>query len=333
MICSTRRTILLAAAAATVILPATLSGPASAAAGTLDQSQLQTGGTATLEKSYPLAQTFTAGRTGELDRVDLLLVVFSGTEPLTLSLRTVAQVGGPPTDTVLAQTVIPAAQVVEQPGTTTARFSAPAQVTAGQQYALVLTTDHEPPDPTQISWRMAPGAPYSGGSGFTTPPASSWTAAGWDAAFATYVAGDDDADGYFADDCDDTDPDVNPGTRERWNQVDDDCDGIVDEGLSTSSAPRIGDASSGAVGGAVNATARWNRPVTNGGIPITGYKVEAQKLNAAGAVVARVTRNAAPSARSLVVRLDRGRYKFRVAAVNDAGQSLWSARSAAVKAR
>ena len=32
-------------------------------------------------------------------------------------------------------------------------------------------------------------------------------------------------------DCDDTDPDVNPNaTEDRWNGIDDDCDGEIDEG-------------------------------------------------------------------------------------------------------
>jgi hypothetical protein len=41
---------------------------------------------------------------------------------------------------------------------------------------------------------------------------------------------DDDGDGFTADvDCDDTDPDVNPGATERCDEgeVDEDCDGLV----------------------------------------------------------------------------------------------------------
>lgn len=98
-------------------------------------------------------------------------------------------------------------------------------------------------------------------------------------------------------------------------------------------APAIGQASSGALGGAVNATARWNAPSNDGGSPITAYKVQAQKLNASGAVVARVTKSAGAAARSLVVSLTKGRYKFRVAAVNAKGRSAWSANSNIVRAR
>ena len=40
---------------------------------------------------------------------------------------------------------------------------------------------------------------------------------------------DADGDGYTTDDCDDTDPNVNPGTVETCNGIDDDCDGTVDD--------------------------------------------------------------------------------------------------------
>ncbi len=41
---------------------------------------------------------------------------------------------------------------------------------------------------------------------------------------------DADGDGYSdAEDCDDTDPEVNPGAQERCNGVDDDCDDSIDE--------------------------------------------------------------------------------------------------------
>ncbi len=44
---------------------------------------------------------------------------------------------------------------------------------------------------------------------------------------------DADADGWFEDeDCDDLDPDVNPGEEEVCNEIDDDCDELVDEGVA-----------------------------------------------------------------------------------------------------
>lgn len=47
---------------------------------------------------------------------------------------------------------------------------------------------------------------------------------------------DADGDGFFAElDCDDTDPLVFPGAEELCNEIDDNCDGQVDDGLPTTS--------------------------------------------------------------------------------------------------
>lgn len=49
-----------------------------------------------------------------------------------------------------------------------------------------------------------------------------------------------DGDGTDADsDCDDRDPDVFPGAPEAWNEVDDDCDGVVDADGSWSGSMQL----------------------------------------------------------------------------------------------
>jgi hypothetical protein len=97
-------------------------------------------------------------------------------------------------------------------------------------------------------------------------------------------------------------------------------------------APRIGRASPGRPGGRVTATARWSA-ARSGGAPVTAYKVVALRIGRTGAVVRRTGFTAAATARSKVVRLPRGRYRFTVAAANRVGTGRASARSGLVTAR
>jgi hypothetical protein len=98
---NTRRLLSLALAAATVATFLTTAAPAGAA-GALDQSQTGTSaGTECLCEPFSrLAQTFTAGVTGNLDRVDLVLVRLRSPGNLTVEVRAVS--GGVPSNTVLS---------------------------------------------------------------------------------------------------------------------------------------------------------------------------------------------------------------------------------------
>ncbi|MBO9523983.1 MAG: hypothetical protein J7518_20805 [Nocardioidaceae bacterium] len=100
------------------------------------------------------------------------------------------------------------------------------------------------------------------------------------------------------------------------------------------SAPRTRRASAGARGGAVTAIARWAAPASNGGAAIRGYRVRAFRVDSHGRVVRGYTSALRPaSARSLVWRLPKGRYRFRVLAINRVGSSRLSTYSAIVTAR
>jgi hypothetical protein len=100
-------------------------------------------------------------------------------------------------------------------------------------------------------------------------------------------------------------------------------------------APVIGPASSGVAGGAITATARWISPSNTGGSVITGYRVRALRLSAAGAVLATTTSATQPAAAStLSMTLPvAGDYRFTVEAINAVGGGAQSARSNLVAAR
>ncbi len=101
------------------------------------------------------------------------------------------------------------------------------------------------------------------------------------------------------------------------------------------SAPRIGTPSSGVIGGAITAVARWYAPTSTGGAPITKYRVFARRLNSSGRVVATYSSALqGASVRKLSVRLPtRARYKFQVVAWNRVGISPYSGSSKIVNAR
>jgi hypothetical protein len=136
-----RLTILLTAAVCLAV------AASASAAGTLDQQQTAVGtsaeifGPSFLPESQ--AQTFTAGLTGGLDRVDLSLkqAKVGNSVGLTVQIRTVS--GGVPGAVVLASaTIAPGAiPAVNTPlAFVPVTFGPPAPVVAGTQYAIVVYT-------------------------------------------------------------------------------------------------------------------------------------------------------------------------------------------------
>lgn len=119
----------------------------------------------------------------------------------------------------------------------------------------------------------------------------------------------------------------------NWGQAADVARVAVNAVAGPPGPPAIGRAVSGAKGGKVNATAKWSAPSSTGGSAVTGYRVEAQRLNASGAVVARYSATVSASARSRTMKLPVGRCTFRVRAINGKGSGPWSANSNIVRAR
>jgi hypothetical protein len=114
-----------------ILMLALLPGSAMAlTAGDIDQQSNLVGHS--LGSSADLAQTFTAGKTGALNDIELY---FNGSGTITVTIQTTS--GGLPTGTVLATTTA-------TPGSGTDWldfvFASPASVTSGVMYAIVFNT-------------------------------------------------------------------------------------------------------------------------------------------------------------------------------------------------
>jgi hypothetical protein len=177
---------------------AALGAPAGAVAGTLDQSQTTFGTQFQFGGPRQGAQTFTAGLSGNLDQVDVHVrrnaapagQTCNHGSGITVEIRTVT--GGVPSNTTLATASVPVASVPTTLGWVSLTFAAHAAVTAGTQYALVLsaldascTGGFSP-----YTWGGANGNPYAGGAWYLKEGASSsWLILGdADGMFKTYVA-------------------------------------------------------------------------------------------------------------------------------------------------
>ncbi len=162
------------------------------AAETLDQQQTSEAFGQTdnsVNSSQSIAQTFTAGMTGGLSRIDLVLNREADVAaPLFVELRNV--VAGAPGNTILATEQI-AASAVPVAGAPFAFVSVPfgpaAAVQSGSQYAVVV---HATSDDNYSVRGVYEGNPYGAGTMFSSPasPPAAWTEApNFDLFFKTYV--------------------------------------------------------------------------------------------------------------------------------------------------
>jgi len=162
----------------------------SLAAATLDQSQTASDGYAAIQFFGDEGQTFTAGITGNLSQVDLELSRTGSPGDLIVQIQTVS--GGVPSGTILASTTVAEASVIESDVSfdwISVPLSAPVGVTAGTQYAIVLTAPAAPPCCDGYKWAALFQDVYPGG----TLVQRSGRGAAWesipsvDFAFKTYV--------------------------------------------------------------------------------------------------------------------------------------------------
>ncbi|CAB4703320.1 MAG: hypothetical protein F2667_05565 [Actinobacteria bacterium] len=96
------------------------------------------------------------------------------------------------------------------------------------------------------------------------------------------------------------------------------------DGARTTTAPVIGAARPGKPGGARTATVTWAAPSTDYGYPVSGYVVHAVKIFNGYEVGAKTFPATPSAARSLVVTLPAGSWKFYVVALNAGGESARS---------
>jgi hypothetical protein len=167
--------------------------PGAALAGTLDQQQTDgssVGGYA-ISAAESNAQSFTAGLSGGLDRVDLFLEPnMAPSAYLSVEIRDVS--GGAPGSLVLASRSVPAPSIPGTAAFVSINFAPPAPVAAGTQYAIVAYSAAA--GSSSYLWHYSVPSnpnPYAAGGHFLTsssPPSGAWTPnSPEDLAFRTYV--------------------------------------------------------------------------------------------------------------------------------------------------
>jgi hypothetical protein len=162
--------------------------PGLAWAGTLDQQQTNDSSGFGVGSGQSVAQTFTAGITGEMDGIDLALEK-NNAPTVSLSVEIREAFPGFMGTTVLAAASVPASAF---PGDTPPwffiPFATPVPVTAGSHYAIILHANTV--FPNTYSWLDANADVYAGGTALlalSSPPTTPWTPAIDDQAFRTYV--------------------------------------------------------------------------------------------------------------------------------------------------
>jgi len=177
-------------AVCSAVVVAGLTGASSAWAGTLDQQQTSFPGDGGLFSDESPAQTFTAGITGGLDQVDLVLATF-GTPPASVTVEIRNAPAGAPGTTVLATASLPTSAIGTTKEFIPVTFATPAPVVAGTQYAIVAYSPGT--GGNAVGWGLEGLSNlYPAGATFLSaefPPGGTWEAGGaeTDFAFKTYV--------------------------------------------------------------------------------------------------------------------------------------------------
>ncbi len=169
--------LLLALILTLVPILAALPTSTAAATDTLDQTS-GAGDPGSSYRANGLAQSFTAGKSGFLNQIDLYMVDY-GSTGIVFTLNIYA--GQSVTGTLLASATFGSSNIPYNPGGwLSVLFDQPAQVQAGQQYTMHLTSSIS--DTPQTTWKLYATDVYAGGRAYTS---SSWS--DYDMGFITYV--------------------------------------------------------------------------------------------------------------------------------------------------
>src|SRR5262245_53244869 len=122
------------------------------AAGTLDQSYEIANSAVPVGGTNWVAQTFTAGLTGNIDQLDLVLqsVAFQSTDQIVIEVR--STLNGLPTGSAITSGTLAEASIENQLPQFVSLSVPPAPVVAGTQYAIVI---HKPGGPPNSPFTLA----------------------------------------------------------------------------------------------------------------------------------------------------------------------------------
>lgn len=192
-----RRAVLLLSVMAAVIL---LAGGVALAASELDQQQEGTSTGIGLDATYPMAQIFTAGRSGALDKVSAPAWRSGTTEAgeMVVSIQTLDE-SGLPSGTVLGSGSRPIDDFETSPPGSwmDVSLAQPAPVSAGTKYALVVSSAHATPTGASFYvWGVDWNDPYPGGDAYGRNQSGQWSlrhdnGVPMDFAFRTFVTAPD----------------------------------------------------------------------------------------------------------------------------------------------
>jgi hypothetical protein len=170
----------------------------SASAGTLDQHQDNSDGAPALfgntDGPQSLAQTFTAGISGGLDQVDLMLEKLGtpSVPSITVEIRSTSAGAPGPLSAVLATASVPTASLGNSLAFVSVPITPAVPVSAGTQYAIVAYNAGVIGNAASWGEKIS-GNPYAQGTGYINvtsfPPDGGWVdpGVGTDQAFKTYV--------------------------------------------------------------------------------------------------------------------------------------------------